>query len=157
VTSTFQTLEKDLYRTFNVFVEPAVRLGCASPAIVLTGLIVLETIGRRTGRARRVPLLAMLIEGHVLVSTLRGNRSQWIRNLATNPHARYWLGGQVREAEALVYAPNQAAPDTSRLPPAVRCVTAGLAPAVRDLGWTFALLVPRRPDALSSGRAASRT
>jgi deazaflavin-dependent oxidoreductase (nitroreductase family) len=134
--------ERELSRALNQFIEPAVRSGCASPGVFPTGLIVLETRGRVTGQPRSVPLFAALIEDHVLVSTLRGNRSQWIRNLSVNPGVRYWLGGQAHDADALVFSASDAKPDLGGLPPAVRCAAESLGPA-EALGWAFALLVPR--------------
>lgn len=148
MTASILQFERQLASALNQFVEPAVRAGCGSPGIFPTGLIVLETTGRRTGQPRRVPLLAALIEGHVLLSTVRGDRSQWIRNLAANPQVRYWLGGEERSAEARVFAANSAVPNLDGLPPAVRCAAESLAPAVDSLGWAFALLVPQQPAAL---------
>ena len=61
------TLEAEFYRTVNRLIEPTVRSGCAFPSMALTGLIVLETRGRRTGLPHRTPVLATLIGDQVLV------------------------------------------------------------------------------------------
>src|SRR5437870_7904528 len=102
----------------NRLVEPRVRAGWGSPRLAPGGLIVLETTGRRTGRRSRTPLAATRLHNYVIVSTFRGERSQWMKNAAANPDVRYWLGGRPREARAVVLAPGGAGEliaDTSRL------------------------------------------
>ena len=105
------------------------------------GLIVLETIGRRSGRRSRLPLAAIRVDGHVLVSTFRGARSQWVRNAAANPAVRYWLRGRPRKARALVMASNHQPPARNTLPAAVRWMLSLLVPYTYA-GWAFAVLVP---------------
>ena len=92
------SIERDFFRTLNRVVEPLVRAGVGSPRVVPGGLIVLETRGRKSGRLSRTPLAATRFGGYVLVATVRGNRSQWVLNLAAEPRARYWVGGQARLA-----------------------------------------------------------
>ena len=91
-------LEVEFFRMLNRVVEPMVRAGVGSPRFVPTGFVVLETVGRRTGAKRRSPLAATRIGRHVVVGTYRGDRSQWVRNLASkerllhpNPHKRLRL------------------------------------------------------------------
>ena len=60
------TREVEFFRMLNRVVEPMVRAGFGSPRIVPTGLIVLETEGRKTGRRVRTPLAATRIQGHVI-------------------------------------------------------------------------------------------
>jgi hypothetical protein len=55
--------EAEFFRTLNGLVEPAVRAGCASPGLLPTGMVVLETTGAKSGLPRRVPLLATVLEG----------------------------------------------------------------------------------------------
>ncbi len=135
-------LETQLFRTLNPLVEPWVRAGFFSPWIWPTGMVVLETEGRRTGRPHRVPVLGTMIQDHLVVGTLRGERSQWFRNLRSAGRARYWLRGEPRSAHALTFAPNAERPDVRQLPPGVRAAVARLAPAVGMLGWRFAVLSP---------------
>src|SRR5512144_2594821 len=73
--------EADLYRAVNAVVEPLVRAGFASPGLLPTGLIVLETTGARSGQPRRVPLVATIFDGCVFLATVRGARSLWITNV----------------------------------------------------------------------------
>src|SRR5947208_15115256 len=110
-------LASDLFRTLNSVVEPVVRAGCFSPNLFApTGLIVLETTGHRSGKPHRTPVLAMLMDGHLIVRTVRGERSAWFKNLRANPDAAYWSGGQKIPARAEVHAPGE------------ECQTAGLPP-----------------------------
>ena len=131
----------------NGVVEPAVRAGFASPGIARTGLIVLEHTGRKSGRSYRIPLVGTLIEGHVLVGTVRGDRSEWLRNLSARPAAGYWLGGRLREARALTFVDGEPAPALEGLPAAVRCLAEAMLPAVGTLGWAFAILAPAEQPA----------
>jgi len=135
-------MQTDLFRTLNQFVEPLVRAGVGSPGPWPTGVIVLETRGRKSGRTLSVPLLATLIGDLVLVGTLR-RPSQWVSNIAHTPHVRYWMNGRAREATALVVAPGVERPAT--MSPVVDCLVAGLAPFGHWFGITFAILGPLAP------------
>ncbi|MGH7860360.1 MAG: nitroreductase/quinone reductase family protein [Candidatus Binatia bacterium] len=134
-----RTVEKRFFRMLNRVVEPPIRAGLASSRLLPGGLIVLETKGRRTGRRSRVPLAALRIAGHTFVSTFRGRRSDWVRNLSASPEARYWLGGRPMSARAIVISSQR--PDPKELPAALRCLLPFLAPYT-CAGWAFALLVP---------------
>ena len=94
-----QTLERDFFRTLNRYVEPAVRAGLLSPRYAPGTMIVLETTGFKTGATRRTPLLATRLGRYVFISTVRGNRSFWVKNLQKDASARYYLGGKAIEAE----------------------------------------------------------
>lgn len=135
----FATLEGQFFRTLNAFVEPAVSAGWGSPWIVPVGLITLETTGRLSGDLHRTPVVAVEIEGHLLVSTVRGNRSEWIKNMRKAPEVRYWLRGQAYEAKAVVFASSEGPPEG--LPSGVRCA-ASLSAAAVGLDMIFAVLAP---------------
>lgn len=141
-----RSLEAEFFRTLNRVVEPAVRAGIGSPRIVPSGFIVLETRGRKTGRLQRIPLAATRVGCHVLVATFRGNRSQWVLNLAAQPRTRFWLGGKPREARAFVMHQGRRFRVPKSLPVAVRAVARLVAPYTRS-GWAFAILSPRAGEA----------
>jgi len=145
--SRLATVEAEFFRTLNLLVEPAVRAGCGFPVFGLTGLIALETKGRRTGLPHSIPVLATLVGDHVLVGTVRGNRSQWFENVRVNPDVRYWLRGQAREARALVFTADESPPETQSLPPLLRYMATSLHSTVGGLGVTFAILVPTQSGA----------
>jgi deazaflavin-dependent oxidoreductase (nitroreductase family) len=141
-----RSLEADFFRTLNRVVEPVVRAGIGSPRIAPSGFIVLETRGRKTGRLRRSPLAATRIGSHVFVATLRGNRSQWVRNLAAQPYTRFWLGGYPRDTRAFVMHEGKRFRVPKSLPAPLRQVVCILAPYTK-VGWAFAVLSPRSQQA----------
>ena len=134
-------VEVQFFRMLNRIVEPYIRAGWASPRLVPGGLIVLETTGRRSGRRSRVPVAAIRIDGHVVVSTFRGSRSQWVKNLSANPDVRYWLRGRPRKARALVISARRRSGVPRTLPTAVRWLVRSLVPYTHA-GWAFAVLAP---------------
>jgi deazaflavin-dependent oxidoreductase (nitroreductase family) len=85
----------------NAVVERAVRTGIASPCLLGVGIVILETKGRVTGKARTVPLLAQRFGSMLLVSTVRNN-SQWVRNVEADTTASVVLGGRSRPVTASV-------------------------------------------------------
>ena len=136
-------LASNLFRTLNSVVEPVVRAGCFSPNLFTpTGLIVLETTGRRSGNPHHTPVLAMLMDGHLIVRTFRGERSNWFQNLRVNPEVAFWSGGQKTLARAIVHAPGEEC-HTAGLPPGAAFGVAAAGMAVRMPGWRFAVLAPR--------------
>ncbi|MEN8160029.1 MAG: nitroreductase/quinone reductase family protein [Myxococcota bacterium] len=149
-----RSAEVEFFRFVNRWVEPQIRAGLGSPRMVPGGLIVLETRGRKTGRRSRIPLVATRIQGHVLVGTFRGRRSQWAKNLAAKPETRFWIGGKPRPTTAYVIASSRTPQPLPKLPPLLRAVTALLVPYTLA-GWTFAVLAPRRERREATGARAS--
>ncbi len=139
-----RSVESEFFRTLNAMVEQVVRAGLGSPGVVPTGLVVLETIGMKTGRRRRVPLVATVLDGCLFVSTARGDRSQWVRNLRAEPRVRYWLHGREHPGTATVFAPGMPRLSSDRLPPLARAIAEGLLPAAAVCGWRFAVITPER-------------
>jgi deazaflavin-dependent oxidoreductase (nitroreductase family) len=135
------TLESDLFRGLNSFIEPLVRAGFGSPGPCTSGVILVETIGRKSGRATNVPLMAAAFGNLVVVSTVRATRSQWIKNLAANPEVRFWAHGRAHAATAFVIG-NDTEFDRAQLPSSMR----GLARLLRSLtignDLAFAVLMP---------------
>ena len=130
-------------RTLNSVVEPLVRAGCFSPNLFApTGLIVLETTGRRSGKPHHTPVLAMLMDSHLIVRTFRGERSEWFKNLRKNPDVAYWTRGEKKAARAVIHAPGEEC-QIEGLPAAAALGITAAATAVRMLGWRFAVLAPR--------------
>jgi deazaflavin-dependent oxidoreductase (nitroreductase family) len=138
-----RSLEVEFFRFLNRWLEPQIRAGLGSPRLAPGGLVVLETKGRKTGRRARVPLVATRIQGHVLVGTFRGGRSQWPKNLAANPDVRFWMNGRPRPARATLIGASRRPRPLPKLPPLLRLVVAFLVPYTRA-GWVFAVLAPRR-------------
>ena len=139
--SALRSIEVEFFRTLNGVIEPIVRAGIGSPRIVPSGFIVLETRGRKSGRLRRSPLAATRLGQHVLVGTFRGDRSQWVLNLAAQPRTRFWLAGRPRDTQAFVMHRRGRSRAPRSLPAHLRKVACLLEPYTR-LGWAFALLSP---------------
>jgi F420H(2)-dependent quinone reductase len=89
------------YRLLNRFALPAVRSGFGSPFPVGVGLVVLESTGRVSGRARQVPLVATRVGDTVRVSTVRSD-SQWLKNLEADPVAAVYQWGRRQPVRASV-------------------------------------------------------
>lgn len=88
---TTRGLERDIVHGVNTtLVEPLIHAGFGSPRFWPTGLIVLETYGRRSGRTHSIPLLATKFGDLVVVSTMRSRQSQMN---ACYPHMR--LNGSI--------------------------------------------------------------
>ena len=141
----FANMEADFFRTLNACVEPAVRAGFASPGLIPVGLVVLETIGAKTGTPRPVPLVATLLEGCLFVSTVRGRQSRWMRNLQAHPRIRYWIAGQEHAGVAHVFEGNESPASADALPPLTRAVATQMLARGTAWGWTFAVIQPETP------------
>ena len=133
--------EREFFRILNRTVEPWIAAGVGSPGLFPLGIVLLETRGRRSGADRRVPLVAYLNEAHLVVSTVRGDRSQWWRNLLATPEAVAWILGVRRRFTASVYpAPADHSP-AAAYQPVVAALVASLLPWVAG-GLRFAVLAP---------------
>lgn len=136
-----QRIEQQFFRALNAVVEPAVRFGVGSPRCAPAGLVLLESRGFRSGLPRRTPLLAVRVQGHLIVSTFRGERSFWVKNLAKTPQARYWLAGHPRRTRAFVIDGARKRRIPASLPPLVARI-ARLLQGYTRAGWAFAILAP---------------
>jgi deazaflavin-dependent oxidoreductase (nitroreductase family) len=133
----------------NRVAEPLVRRGLGSPRLLPSGLIVVETVGRKSGRTFRTPLAATQFGSYVIVGTFRGERSNWVLNLAARPSTRFWLRGRARDAKAFVMHSEKRFRVPKSLPPHLQSVVRFLAPYTKA-GWAFAVLSPRETKAPKS-------
>lgn len=133
--------QKQFFSGLNTFAEPLIRAGFGNPLFWPIGAIVIETIGRKSGRRINVPVLATRIGKVVVISTVRRN-SQWLKNMAANPEVRYWLAGQPREAKASIITPDEKT-SLDNLSPQTDCLANFLQQQSRLLGINFALLTSR--------------
>jgi deazaflavin-dependent oxidoreductase (nitroreductase family) len=135
--------EADFFSGLNSIVEPYLRAGFGTPGPCANGVILLETIGRKSGRTINVPLMAFSFGDMVIVSTVRARRSQWIRNVATNSEVRYWLHRRARKATAFVIGDGGRTAVRDRMPPHARAIAAMLHPLTISDNVAFALLMPQ--------------
>jgi deazaflavin-dependent oxidoreductase (nitroreductase family) len=85
------TLEKGSNR----LIRFALRAGIAPPAFAL-----LETTGRRTGRARHTPVGNGLAGDTFWLVAAHGGQADYVRNLRANPRVRVKVGGSWRTGTA---------------------------------------------------------
>lgn len=137
--STRQRFERNIFRTLNKLVEPAVRKGALSPQWAPVGLILLESIGYKSGSIRSTPLLAAHLGDYTFVSTFRGKRSFWVRNLQKQPDITFHRGGKVKQASSFVVTPESGFDSLDSLPPFVATIAKQLARHSHK-GWAFAVL-----------------
>lgn len=135
--------ERDFFRAVNRMVEPAVTAGVGSPGFTPWGMVVVETTGRESGTPRRVPLLGLVAGDCVIVSTIRGGRSQWVANAIADPNVRYWLLGRPIPGHATIISAETPQSVIDALPPHIRAVAGGALRPASLAGWTFAVLQPR--------------
>lgn len=141
-------LERNLFRSVNALVEPAVRRGVASSCLLPVSMIVLESTGFKSGSPRRTPLWSLGVGPYRVISTARGERSFWVKNLQKKQQVRYFIGGRVRSATALVVAPGHS-DQVSETSPALLRWLLGRLRELPSRGWAFAILVNRPAVPLS--------
>lgn len=74
----------------------ALRLGLPFPPYPADGALVMETVGRRTGKRRLVPMGCLKDVDRLLVVSEHGRHADWLRNALAAPDAtvRLWLAGR---------------------------------------------------------------
>ncbi len=102
----FAIIEAAFFKQLNSIAKPRIKAGLGSPGLLPAGLIVLETVGRKSGRAFEVPVVASTCGDYILIGTVRGS-SQWIKNLAAMSEVDYWIKGKTRQARVNVFLPGQ--------------------------------------------------
>jgi deazaflavin-dependent oxidoreductase (nitroreductase family) len=137
-----KNIEREFFRGLNFVVEPLVRSGIASPTFTPTSLILLETTGFKSGLKRRTPLLALRLGKYTLVSTGRGKRSFWVKNLQRDPHVDYYLGGRARGSLAHVMASGTRNDPPKTFPLVIKKIAEILRNNAPE-GWVFVILAPR--------------
>ena len=73
--------------TANPVIRGLFKLGIAPP-----GMAIIETIGRRTGQVRQVPVVCPPAQGTMWLIAQHGAHAGWVRNLQENPAVRLKLG-----------------------------------------------------------------
>jgi len=75
------------------------RLGLPSPPYTRRNAIIVETIGRRSGKRRRMPVGFLEQDGKLIVVAEDGSRAAWVQNaLAEDGHLRIFFHGNWRGA-----------------------------------------------------------
>jgi len=84
-------------KVFNPLVLAAARAGLPTPSVVI-----LETIGRRSGQPRRVPVTRLLDGDTLWIVTEHGRKAAYVRNIEANPRVRVRAGRRWRTGTATV-------------------------------------------------------
>lgn len=92
---------RQAFRALNAVVRPILSTGIGNPPAVGFGATVVETIGRKSGSPRQVPLVAFRTLDRVYVSTVRGD-SQWLANLEADGTTKVQLASEFRPGTATV-------------------------------------------------------
>jgi deazaflavin-dependent oxidoreductase (nitroreductase family) len=82
-------------RLFNPVVKAAANAGLPLP-----GLVILETIGRRSGQPRRNPVGKALVGDTLWIVAEHGRRASYVRNISANPRVRVKVGRRWRTGTA---------------------------------------------------------
>lgn len=135
--------EQKFFRALNGVVEPLVRKGFLSSKLVPASLIILETTGFKSGKERSTPLWSIGVGGYRIISTARGKRSFWVKNLSKQPETQYVLGGDPVPSEAILISPDFNNVDQWELNSVLSRLVSVLQNYARQ-GWAFAVLVPTK-------------
>ena len=83
-------------KLFNPFVKAASNTG-----VPLPGIVILETIGRKSGRPRRTPV-GKAVDGDTLWIVAEHRKGSYVRNIEANPGVRVRVGRRWRTGTAHV-------------------------------------------------------
>jgi len=88
-----------LYNAANRLTAWAIRVGIPRPPYTRENALIVETVGRRSGKRRQVPVAYLEARGELIVVVENGLRAQWVKNaLAQDGQLRIFLRGRWRHA-----------------------------------------------------------
>lgn len=114
--------------TINPVTVTLLRLGLPAPPYTPKSALVMETVGRRTGKRRVTPMgYARESDDSLLVVAEHGRRADWVRNALAAGTVRIWLGRQEHRGRITVL--DDLAPEDvlARIGPIHGAVVRGLA------------------------------
>jgi deazaflavin-dependent oxidoreductase (nitroreductase family) len=82
-------------KIFNPLLRGAARAGFPLP-----GVVILETVGRRSGKRRRIPVGKALDGDTLWIVAEHGRRAGYVRNVEANPRVRVKVGRSWRSGTA---------------------------------------------------------
>lgn len=139
-------IQRSLFNTLNRRVIPLIKKGCATPRNGLSGLVLLETRGRVSGKSYEVPVAAAAVGDYILVGTVR-SKSQWMKNLDASDRVDLWIGGERKQATVNGFlADKPSGLDVRSLPFVPARLAACLHGVTRRVGASFAILEPEASD-----------
>jgi deazaflavin-dependent oxidoreductase (nitroreductase family) len=108
-----QRIPRLLWRFFHFPPRLAYKLGLGP--LIGRMILLLTTYGRRSGLARITPLQYEEIDGCFYIAAARGERTDWLRNLAANPNVVLRVGSRNIKGEARVIRDPEAIADFLQL------------------------------------------
>lgn len=92
-------LPKSVVRMANAITNLAIMTGIPRPPYTRNNALVIETVGRRSGRRHRIPVGYLDDDGRIIVVVEDGLRANWVRNaFARDGHLRIHLRGRWHDA-----------------------------------------------------------
>ncbi len=92
-------LPKWLVRIANEITTLALLVGIPRPPYTRANALIVETVGHRSGKRRRIPVGYLDDDGHIIVVVEDGRRAYWIQNaLANDARLRVHFRGTWHEA-----------------------------------------------------------
>ena len=92
-------LPKQVVRIANAVTTLALLVGIPRPPYTRENALIVETVGRRSGKRRRIPVGYLDDGGRIIVVVEDGSRAHWVRNaLANDGRLRIHLRGAWRPA-----------------------------------------------------------
>jgi deazaflavin-dependent oxidoreductase (nitroreductase family) len=92
-------LPKQVVRIANAVTKLALLVGIPRPPYTRENALIVETVGRRSGKRRRIPVGYFDNGGRIIVVVEDGSRAHWVRNaLANDGRLRIHLRGAWRPA-----------------------------------------------------------
>lgn len=96
-------LPRLIVRIANAITTRALLLGIPRPPYTRENALIIETVGRRSGKRRRLPVGFFDDDGRIIVVVEDGVRADWVRNaLANDGRLRVHLRGAWRAARLKV-------------------------------------------------------
>ena len=77
-------LPKQAVRIANAITKLALLIGIPRPPYTRENALIVETVGRRSGKRHRIPVGYLDDSGHIIVVVEDGLRAHWIRNALAN-------------------------------------------------------------------------
>jgi deazaflavin-dependent oxidoreductase (nitroreductase family) len=97
------SLPRPVVRLANAITNLAIMTGIPRPPYTRNNALVVETLGRRSGKRHRIPVGYLDDNGRIIVVVEDGLRANWVRNaMARDGRLRIHLRGRWREARLRV-------------------------------------------------------
>lgn len=94
-----EKLPRAIWRLFR-YLPPRIAYSIGLGSLVGREILLLKTIGRKSGKPRVTPMLFDQIDGTVYVASARGGKADWYRNLLVTPNVEITIGSRQIQGRA---------------------------------------------------------